>query len=191
MNDMTKGAEKMLEKAEVRDLLESKSSDIMRFIQSIVRSQADAEDLFQSGSIRALENSNEIKDVEKTYSWMLSIFRNLALDFLRLRKKNDQRFSSIESESVENLSGASAESETVACGCGENLLSELPKQYSALIKNVEIDGKTVKQVAKELATSPGNVSVRLHRARASLRHAVQQHCQVETLAECLDCDCAE
>lgn len=175
----------------VRKTLESRSLDFLRFLQSIVHSPVDAEDLFQSGSIRTIEKSEEIEDLAKTYPWMLSVFRNLALDFLRKRERLNSNISSLESEMLENLPAVHEQSEASVCDCGTKLLEDLPERYSSLLKNIEMNGNSVKETAKELGISPGNVSVRLHRARASLKLAVKDHCQVETLNECLECDCKD
>lgn len=174
----------------VRETLAVKSRDIAHFLQSIVHSETDAEDLFQSGSVRALERLGELKDPEKTYPWLLSLFRNLALDFLRANKTLKAKHSDLEPEAFENLPDtAPDQNEGKVCGCGTKLLDTIPQQYSSLLKNVEIEGNSVTHVAKELGTSANNISVRLHRARASLKQAVQDHCQVETLKQCMDCDC--
>lgn len=175
----------------VSEILESRSQDLIRFLRSIVRKSLDAEDLFQSGSVRALENSDQLKDPDRVYPWILTIFRNLALDALRGHQRLIN-LTPLEPIQLENIpSDAQARTQETVCSCGTKLLKEIPKQYSDLLESIEINGRSVQQTARDLGTTPGNVSVRLHRARASLKHAVQEHCQVETLHECLDCACEE
>lgn len=174
----------------VRDVLETRSLEILKFLNSLVRSKNDAEDLFQSGAERAITSSDKLKDPDKVYEWILSIFRNIALDFLRSSKRQALKFSSLDKDAVENIAKPTEDaSDSAICGCGTALLDKIPENYSTLLKNIEIEGTSIKRVAQELHTSPNNVSVRLYRARHSLKKAVQDHCQVETLAECLNCEC--
>ena len=172
----------------IREILNEKPQDILRFLGSIVSSTADVEDLFQSGAIRAIEKSGELKDQNKAFSWLLSLYRNLALDFLRSSKKQEHKILKIEKEELENMP-EQKESLAKVCGCGEKLLAEIPEQYASLLEEVDMDGASVSSVAEKLKTSPNNVSVRLRRARKSLKRAVKDHCEVETLQQCLDCDC--
>jgi RNA polymerase sigma-70 factor (ECF subfamily) len=152
--------------------------------------------LLQSGSLRALEKSGELQDPAKVYSWLLSVFRNLALDLLRTRKSEASRSQDLEPAEFDNLPAAAPESpanpaEAGVCDCGLKLMKNIPKSYSTLLQRVELDGASIQQMARALATTPNNVSVRLHRARHSLKAAVQKHCEVETLAQCLQCDCGK
>jgi RNA polymerase sigma factor (sigma-70 family) len=191
MNTMAKQLDKEQKDLLVRKTLQLKSRDLIYFLRSIVHSSTEAEELFQSGSVRVLESSDKLRDPEKAFSWILSVFRNLALDFLRKTQRSDSGYSELESEMIENIPDTPTErSVESVCDCGTRLLNEIPEQYATLLKNVDIDGNSVKQVAKTLGASPNNVSVRLHRARNSLKRAVQEHCQVETLDQCLECDCS-
>lgn len=187
---MTQESSKTQKEKWVRDVLEKNSQGLLFFLQSLVHSRVEAEDLFQSGAIRAIEKSGDLKDRNKSYPWVLSIFRNLALDFLRSAQRQVRHFTSLDQDVLENIADPLNEnSNETVCGCGQKLLGQIPAQYSALLKEVEIEGISVKKVAEKLQTSPNNVSVRLHRARSSLKQAVKEYCQVETFAECLNCDC--
>lgn len=174
----------------VRHILEERSQDLLRFLESFVHSRVEAEDLFQSGAVRVIEKAGELQDREKAYSWILSVFRNLALDFLRKKQRQAQRFSSLDKDAVENMAGPVAEPvREPVCGCGEKLLEDIPESYSSLLRSVDVQGRRLEAVAKNLGISRNNASVRLHRARGSLKRAVQEHCNVRTLRDCLDCEC--
>jgi RNA polymerase sigma factor (sigma-70 family) len=177
-----------LQETRIRLALQTDSREFLRFLQSLVHSGPDAEDLFQSGSIRAIEKSANLENPDKVRPWLLSLFRNLALDFLRSRQRQERLFQGGDEAFADNLVDSAPEPSSV-CACGKKLLGEIPVQYASLLKDVEIDEVSLKDVAKKLKTTENNVSVRLHRARNSLKQAVKNHCQVETLSECLDCGC--
>ena len=169
----------------IKSLLEGQRAEFIRFLASIVRSNPDAEDLFQAGALRAIEKSDQLTSPEAAKPWLLSLFRNSALDHLRLERRNTLRHESL--EEADALLTPTPEPEM--CSCGNTLIQRIPQQYAEVLQKVDVEGASVKDFAVSRNTLPNTISVRLKRARLSLRRAIEKYCDIRTLQECQDCEC--
>ncbi len=63
-------------------------------------------------------------------------------------------------------------------GCIRRVIDSLPGKYRTVIILSEIEGLKNKEIAEILAISIETVKVRLHRARAQLKHELLKHCNL-------------
>ena len=70
-----------------------------------------------------------------------------------------------------------------------DLLPTLKPEYATLLRQVEIEEIPVAVAALQAGITPGNASVRLHRARKALLKEVQRSCRTCATHGCLDCTC--
>ena len=75
------------------------------------------------------------------------------------------------------------------CGCVRAAMEKLDPSLQAALEAVEIRGLAPRAFAAEVRISPGNASVRLHRARRRLADELRAICGSCTLDGCSDCDC--
>lgn len=75
------------------------------------------------------------------------------------------------------------------CQCVGGLIPTLKPEYADVLRAVELDGEAVATVAGRLGITPGNASVRLHRARQARRQRLEAACGTCTEHGCLDCTC--
>jgi RNA polymerase sigma factor (sigma-70 family) len=159
--------------------------DFKNFLASRVGNQADAEDLLQSGLVKAMERSGEIKDDERAVAWFYQVLRNVLVDHFRSRSASARRDDAWASSTATLADDREAERQI--CACFEKLLPALKPTQSELIRRVELQGEPVAKVAAELGLSANNASVTLHRARAELRTKLMEFCGD---CACLDrCEC--
>jgi Sigma-70, region 4 len=59
--------------------------------------------------------------------------------------------------------------ELAICTCVHDVIPALKAEQAELVRRVELGGEPLHQVATDLGITPNNASVRLHRARRSLR----------------------
>lgn len=71
------------------------------------------------------------------------------------------------------------------CACVLDVLAGLRPQYAEIIRRVELD----EQPLREVARTPTNVSVRLHRARRALLEGLRVTCGACFEHGCLECSC--
>ena len=155
------------------------------FLTSRVGNAADAEDLLQTGFIKALERSGEIRDEEKAVAWFYQVLRHVLIDHVRSRGAAARRDEAWASQA------ATLADDPVAvrhlCACFERLLPTLKPAHADLIRRVELNGESVADVARALGLTANHASVTLHRARRELRARLIAFCGD---CACLDeCDC--
>lgn len=158
------------------------------FVAARVGSEADADDILQSGLIKALECADELKDGEKSVAWFYRILRHAIIDHGRSRGAARRREDAWATDTV-TFSAGDREAEKQICQCFESLLPSLKPAHAELLRRVELHGDSVSAAALALGITANNASVTLHRARAELRSKLIAFCGSCAGGACLDCDC--
>jgi RNA polymerase sigma-70 factor (ECF subfamily) len=138
--------------------------------------------------VRSLDKADTIRDSESAVAWFYRVLRNAVVDHYR-RTGATQRNLHAFAEHVSVPEAAAAE--RVICECIRDLIPALKPDYGEMIAKVDLDGGEVASVADALGISAGNARVRLHRARAALRQAVEKACRTCATHGCLDCTCGQ
>ncbi len=174
--------------ADVAAVFESHGAALRRYVSSLVRDRAAAEDLTQEAFLRAHRRQDGLKDPAKLVPWLYRIATNLCHDHLRQASRRagapanerqrgaapdlvDPEPADDESPRLDLLFEQNEMSE-----CVQSYLDELPEAYRAVIVLYDLEGLTGPEIAAALGCSPGAVKVRLHRARARLRAALDEAC---------------
>jgi RNA polymerase sigma-70 factor (ECF subfamily) len=162
------------------DLIRPCERPVFFLLNSLLRSETEAEDAAQETMIKAYRNLHLFRGDSQFRTWVLSIARNEGLG--RLRKTNARREDSLDAMTDEDsgdftpailtswreIPAQTLEREELATllrGAIENL----PEIYSNIVLLRDIEEMNVRQTAMALGISEGAVKVRLHRARALLQ----------------------
>ena len=166
------------------------------FLKRRVRDSDAAEDILQSAYLRALESQSRgsaPETAESAVAWFYRILRNAVID--RYRHEGSAA-AAIEVQAAPETMPQPAtrdphdpEIYKVACRCIEAVLPGLRPGYADVLREVELDEQPLAKFAREHGISPGNASVRLHRARAALKKAMVRTCGSCSLHGCVDCSC--
>jgi RNA polymerase sigma-70 factor (ECF subfamily) len=174
------------------DSLATHRNSIYRYVLSVVRDPATAEDLTQETLLRAHRNLTNLEDVKRLVPWLYRIATNVCHD--RFRKASYRhRPGSLESDVESAADGDLAQSVTDAAprldkvmeqaemsSCVQNYLAALSDSYRAVILLHDAEGLTNPEIAEMLGVSLPTVKIRLHRARARLREALGRACSFST-----------
>ena len=152
---------------------------ILRYVRRIVRDQADAEDLAQETFLRAYRARDTLRDPEARLTWLYRIATHVCFDRLRQRARRP-----VESEpSLEETDPADAGpalqqviEQNEMSACVQDFLASLPDSYRAVILLHDLHELTGPEIAGLLDISLPTVKIRLHRARAKLRAALEAGC---------------
>ena len=156
-----------------------------RFVTARVGNEAEAEDLLQSGLLKALLRAPDIKDEEKLVGWFYQVLRTAIVDLARSRGAARKRDAQWTAEAL--ASHADPRGEQQLCACFESLLPGLKPAHADLIRRVDLNRDSVASAAGALGITPNHASVTLHRARAELREKLIHLCGD---CACLDnCEC--
>jgi RNA polymerase sigma factor (sigma-70 family) len=175
----------------IQRLLENESA-FRQFIRRRVGEEPLVDDILQQSLTRAVASAHSLHKEESAVAWFYRILRHAVADYYRALGAEVRRNQAFLEESI--ISGDHQEPpldevRATACVCLHRLLPGLRGNYAELIKRIDLDGESPELVAKDLKVSRNNLTVRLHRARQSLRAALEGACGVCSKHGCLNCAC--
>ena len=160
--------------------------DFTAFARSRLGDPALAEDAVQESLMKALVAEHQ-PDSGGAARWFYRILRRTIIDLYRRR---DARERALAAYGADLDADAQADETRMLCSCFERLLPELPAQYEALIRRVDLEGVSATALAAEKGVTANALTVQLHRARARFRKLLEATCKVCAKHGCLDCGCA-
>lgn len=169
-------------------LVQSKAR-FLQFLERRLGNHADAEDVLQAAFLKLVANENSLRDEDRLVPWFYQLLRNLIVDHYRHRDAVTRLEQSVAAEAPSRTTGADEALFTAVCTCVNDIIPALKTEHAELVRRVELGGESLHQVASDLGITPNNASVRLHRARRTLRKALQDTCGACADHGCLDCGC--
>lgn len=76
-----------MDAAELAGLLPDQTPSLYRYVRSISRDDATAEDLVQETLVKALEKADTLQSSDRLRSWLFRIAHNTTIDFYRRRRE--------------------------------------------------------------------------------------------------------
>lgn len=169
-----------------RTLLEHRGR-FLAFLERRTRSRELAEDLLQAAYVRALERGTPAVGEEGVVAWFQAVLRNAWLDRARRAGVEDGVARRLAAE-VEDAVADPALRDAV-CACVHDAIEELKPEYAEVIREVELGGRPLVEVAGEKRITPNNAGVRLHRARQALGRRLERLCGACSAHGCRECHC--
>ena len=157
---------------------------IYRYVLRMVRDPARAEDLTQETLARMHQRLPGLKEWAALEAWLYRIATNLCYDDFRRR---EHRSPLLPLTSLQPGCDPSTREEAPLrpdqllersdmSDCVLRFLSGLPDPQREVLLLHDLQGLTGPEIADRLGVSLANVKIRLHRARARLRHALSEGC---------------
>lgn len=138
----------------------------------------DAEDAYQDACVRALERLNQQKGEASFRGWFHAVVRSAVATHARgLRNRSPEQ------ADIEELHLFSRADQGDICRCGLRALERARPNYRSVLRRAILDSQPVKEIGAQDRTTPNNVRVRLHRARAGLRD-----CWTDICGPCITVD---
>ena len=173
---------------ESREMLTAHRAAIHRYILSMMRDPAEAEDLTQDTFLRAHNKLPTLKDHSKLVAWLYRIATNVCRDRFRQASWRN-RPQSLDAPP----DGATAVSEAEALAddaprldlalqqaemssCVQDYVATLPDSYRSVILLHDCEAMTNPEIADMLELTLSTVKIRLHRARTKLRAVLDKAC---------------
>jgi RNA polymerase sigma-70 factor (ECF subfamily) len=176
----------MIQEAELEQqnaslIFEGDYKRIFRYIVSMVRETAIAEDLTQETFLRAYRRRDSLREEGAKTAWLYRIATHICLDQLRQYARRGQMESDTDLDQVDI-----AEPDTPSLqqtiergemsGCVQNYLNGLSDSYRAVILLHDMHELTAAEIAQLLVESLTTVKIRLHRARKKLSISLETGC---------------
>ena len=161
-------------------LMRRHNQRVYRVARSIVKDEAEAEDVMQQAYINAFVHLKQFEKRAQFSTWLTRITLYEAL--ARRRKKRPEEPLSMHEEdmfdaSTHPLSSADASPEREAYGRElsqliEDAVDALPDTYRAVFMLREVEGLSTSETAEGLGVGEEAVKTRLHRARTMVRRTL-------------------
>lgn len=157
--------------------------ELARFARSLTHDASDADDLVQETYLRAFEAWHTFEAGTDCRRWLFTICRNV---FLRTRERA-QRVVSVEDPEAETLGAVHGHKRARDAGLDDlfaridlgpaldRAIDMLSPAFSAVVRLIDVDGRTYEEVAAMLDVPIGTVRSRLFRARRLLQDALLAH----------------
>jgi RNA polymerase sigma-70 factor (ECF subfamily) len=154
-------------RAEFERLLDECGPLAYRVARSVLRNDADAQDIAQEALLRAYRRFHRLRDSTRFRGWLVRIAFRLALDRVRAAKRREVRETlwaqPAPSPSVEDLAASNEFQARL-----ERAIDELPGKFRLVLLLTAMRGQSMEEVASTLGLPLGTVKSRLFFARKKL-----------------------
>ena len=172
------------DEAAVRAITTRYNRRLFRVARSILRDDAEAEDVVQETYVRAFTGLDHFRGDAAFGTWITRIAMNEALGRLRKRRPTVDWETYVENRPQAQIinfpvSAASNDPEKMMAQGEirvvlEKAIDELPDPFRTVFVARIVEGMTVEETADLFGLKPETVKTRLHRARALLRSALDK-----------------
>lgn len=154
---------------------------IFRYVMSMVRDTAEADDLTQDTFLRAYQRRDSLRDEGAQTAWLYRIATHICLDRLRQYARRNPMESDTDLDQVDlaELDTPSLQQtleQDEMSECVQRYLNRLSDSYRAVILLHDMHELTALEIAQLLGESLATIKIRLHRARRKLSLALQAGC---------------
>jgi RNA polymerase sigma-70 factor (ECF subfamily) len=145
---------------------------LYRVARSILRNEAEAEDVVQDTYVRAYTHLAQYAGEAKFSTWLTRIAVNEALRRLRKQGRSEdmQRMASTTTLAAEGPDRYASDREVLQIL--ESAIERLPSAYRSVIMLRDVEDLSTAEVADCLGIPPATVKTRLHRGHALLRETL-------------------
>lgn len=169
----------------VRKLVDNYGTRIYNVALRILRNPQDAEDAMQETFIKALDKLHQFDGRASFLTWLYRIGVNTSLMALRKRRAKQRKEEPLELPSFNELRrremidwSADPARKLLRGELQQTMdaaIARLPEKYRVVFVLRDLEGLSTEQAGKVLGITPGNVKVRLLRARLFLREQLDKY----------------
>jgi RNA polymerase sigma-70 factor (ECF subfamily) len=172
------------DEAAIRAIIQQNNRRLYRVARSIVRDDADAEDVLQEAYLHAFSALAEFRGESALATWLTRIVVNEALQ--RLRRPREAvtpiggrapgaQVIPFPTSAQQSDDPERAMAQREICQLVEQAIDALPQEFRTVLVARVIEGMSVEETADALDLRSETVKTRLHRARRLLKAALAEH----------------
>jgi RNA polymerase sigma factor (sigma-70 family) len=143
---------------------------VLGVCRRILRHEEDAQDAFQAIFLVLVRKAASVVPRERVGNWLYGVAQQTAV---RVRAMNAKRWG--REKQVTVMPDVAKEHRDDLTHLVDQELSRLPEKYRVAIVLCDLEGRTRKEVGKQLGWPEGSVSTRLSRGRAMLAKRLAKH----------------
>ncbi|MFM2424243.1 MAG: polymerase sigma factor SigW [Candidatus Parcubacteria bacterium] len=153
-------------------LLDRYEAAFLRRATSIIFDPRDAEEIVQDTFTKIYLNATKFspQDGAKFSSWAYRILLNTSYTYYVKRRKNGERFTSLDPEFEALVSDKNNTVEAGLVGDAiERVLARLPGHFASVLRLHYLERWSQEDIAAETGEAVGTIKARIHRAKAAFR----------------------
>lgn len=151
------------------------SIQLNKYIKKHINNNSDAEDILQEVLLKIYNSIDDLRDYRKINAWVYKISKNTIIDYYRNKNKE---LAQLDENIFEEYVGDDSYNNEIS-KCLNTMIDYLPEKYKEVIKLIEYNGLTQKEVSQYLGISVSAVKSRVHRARGMLKKMLIECCYIE------------
>lgn len=163
----------------------------MAYLAGRTGSRAEAEELLQAAYVKGLKAAETLKNEEKATAWFYRLLRNALADHWRRKAAEGRALAEYGTENRRQAAMAEAELDRRVCACVKDLIATIKPEYAEAVRSVDLEDSSVRDFARRSGLTENSASVRLHRARKTLKKRLVATCGACADHGCRDCDCVK
>jgi RNA polymerase sigma-70 factor (ECF subfamily) len=163
-----------------RTIIKTHNQRLYRIARGVVRNDSEAEDIVQEAYVKAFAHLDAFRGDSSLATWLSRIVINEALGRLRKRRRTVALPENPQAEIIRFPLNPSDDPERTMAQrqilqLVERVTDSLPDVYRTVFVARVIEGLSIEETADLLGVRPQTVKTRLHRARALVRKALDDH----------------
>lgn len=163
------------------ELLEREYVAGLLFCRKMAGDRDNGDDLYQDALITAFSRFDDLRDHDSFRPWL---YRIIISTFKRtVRRPWWQRRRPMTEQVEQSLGGVDPTDAHTARRWLERAFGSISVDEQVLVALYELEGWSVAELAELSGKKPGAVKVRLHRARARMRQAIERYIEPQTAGE--------
>lgn len=160
------------------DVANELSPFLGRYLQRVLQDRGIAEDLLQQTLLRIARGLPDFDGRSSVKTWAYTIATRTAMDHFRKSGAEPAFVDESEATGVEDDSPTPEQRLALEQmnACVREIIAGLPEEYRTAILLHDFSGLSARDTAAACGCSEANAKVRVHRARAKLKAALQKEC---------------
>jgi RNA polymerase sigma-70 factor (ECF subfamily) len=147
---------------------------LYRFAFRIVGNAFDAEDVLQEVMIKVWKKREYLATVDNKEAWCMTVTRNMAIDWIRSRKKSTQDLETSYGVSDKAATPYEALEQKNIHTLVRESIKNLPQNQSEAIHLRDIEGYTYKEISDIMDVNVSQVKVLIFRGRQKLKQVLSK-----------------
>ena len=148
---------------------------LYRLALRITLNHEEAQDIVQDTMMKVWSKRDELEGIESIEAYCMTICRNLSLDKMKAKSKQNESLNQIHTETLDlGVNPYEQMMQKDRIDLVRRMVNSLPEKQKSCMQLRDFEGKSYKEIASILNISEDQVKVNIYRARQAIKQKYQQ-----------------